>query len=76
MGFTNHPKELTVTDARALDAPSLQLDEALFHLDAIAPTCATHAALLVETVAAIRAADALLAGVTLACVFRIVEFVV
>lgn len=54
------------TDANLIDAASLHLDEAVFSLEGIAPINAAHAALIAEALAAVRAADELLARVTLA----------
>ena len=54
-----------MNDKHLLDAAALQLDEAALVLEGIAPTCPAHAALVGEALAAIRAADLLLASVTL-----------
>ena len=55
-----------MNDKHLIDAAVNELDEAVLALEAIAPTCTTHAALIGEALTALRRADALLARVTLA----------
>lgn len=54
-----------MTDIELMTAAEIELDEAAFNLEAIATTCAAHAALIDEALKAIRMADALMARVRL-----------
>ena len=55
-----------MTDTELLTAAELQLNEAELALEAIEPTTDTHRALIGQALAAVRAADMLVARVSLA----------
>ena len=55
----------TDTDANLIDQAVTELGEAITALEDIVPTRSAHAALIGEALAAVRAADELLARVTL-----------